>query len=115
MRYWCLVLLMALMLPALAGEPVANIKLIAFEYFDEVAREWYQIESISIREITGSGDYVERSFYGAEKAEATLQGLNVNSQYQVMVRWDNGTTMQESYTVYEPGNVQLWVDVPDNY
>jgi hypothetical protein len=110
-----MVILMTLMLPVLAGEPVANVKLVAHEYFDEYAREWHQVESLCIREITDPGDCIEQDCGGAEMAEVTLEGLKMESQYQVMVRWDNGTTMEESYTVYEPGTVHLWVDVPTNY
>lgn len=102
-------------MPVTAGVSVANVKVVAHEYYDEYAREWHLVDSICIRELTGTCQYVEQECGGESQFEVELNGLPVETQYMVRVCWVNGTSKEETYTVYEAGQVNLWIDLPSNW
>lgn len=113
MRLWPFVLLLFLMLPATAGQPVADVKVTAYEYFDEYYRKYYPVESICIEQLNASCQCVAEELGGVTSAEAFLGGLEVDSQYRVVVTWQGGYSNEEIYTVWEPGTITLWIDTPD--
>lgn len=113
MKFWPTLLLLFLFLPAVADEPVANIRVTAYAYYDEYEREWHQVDTICIRQIDDNCLCVEQVLGGVESAEAELAGLKMESQYVVRVTWLDGYSKEETYTVFETGNIDLWIDLPD--
>lgn len=114
MRYIALVLLLCLCLPAVANPPKsANVKVIAYAYYDEYEREWYQVKSLTIEQLDDRCETVEQTWCGVESAELCLDNLSVDSEYRVKVTWAHGHVAEEVYTVWEPGQINLWIDTPD--
>lgn len=113
MKFWLPLLLTLLMLPVLAGKPVASVKVTAHQYYDEYERKWYLVESICIERLSDPVECLEQNCGGVEMADLTLNELELNSEYRVRVRWEGGSSMEETYTVYEPGQINLWIDLPD--
>ena len=116
MKNWSLLLIfLFLFLPATAGGPVADINIKAYEYFDDCSQEWQLVESVRIEQLNGRYDCVSQDCGGVENTELALNGLAVDSLYRVEVKWVNGASYDETYTVYESGSVNLWVDTPEYY
>ncbi len=115
LRNRTLILLLALVTatPLAANpRPTSNIKVTAFQYFDEYSRTWHLVQHLSIRQITDEGLWVEQCSSGEEMLEAVLPNVKVGGQYVVRVRWDNGQVSYNTYTAYQAGEVMLWVDYP---
>ena len=91
---------------------ISNVKVYAFQYFDEYSRTWHLVQHLSIHQITDEGLCVEQCSSGDEMLEAYLPNIKVGGQYVVRVKWDNGQESYNTYTAYEPGEVMLWIDYP---
>lgn len=114
MKRLALVLLVMLLAVPLVAKPrkTSNIKVYAFQYFDEYSRKWYLVEHLCVQQLTDEAICVEQSSSGEEMMEVYLSNLKIPGQYTVRVRWCNGQESNVTYTAYEAGEVLLWVDFP---
>lgn len=109
----CLLLLLLVIAPSWAKPPLTNVKLIAHQYYDEYERKWYEVDFICIQNVDNPIQCQEMRCGGVEMAEVTLEGLQRESRYRILVRWSNGAKKEEVFTVYESGNLSHWIDLPD--
>lgn len=109
----CLLLPLLLLTTAWARPPVANVKLIAHQYYDEYERKWHEVDFLCIQSVDNPIQCQEMRCGGVEMAEVTLEGLKPESRYRILVRWKNGAKREEIFTVYETGNLSHWIDLPD--
>lgn len=115
LKFCTLVIFLLLVLPATAGGPMANINIRACEYYDEYSREWHLVDSVSIEQLSGRWESVRQDCGGVASTELSMDGLVVNSEYRVEVKWVDGASFDETYTVFEGGRVDLWIEMPECY